>query len=77
MKVEGFSDVGWGEKSGFKKEKKFPHKKTHHEGEWNRGQEPQKGKSPNNSKARTSNPKEILSRRGFLLKRPNPRGMLL
>ncbi len=37
MKVEGFSDVGRGKKSGFKKENKFPHKKAHHEGEWNRG----------------------------------------
>jgi hypothetical protein len=27
--------VGWGEKSGFKKENKFPHKQAHHEGEWN------------------------------------------
>jgi hypothetical protein len=35
MKVEGFSDVGRGEKFGFKKENKFPHKKAHHEGEWN------------------------------------------
>jgi hypothetical protein len=34
MKVEGFLDVGWGEKSGFKKDK-FLHKKPHHEGEWN------------------------------------------
>ncbi len=37
MKVEGFLDVGWGEKSGFKKENKFHHKKARHEGEWNRG----------------------------------------
>jgi hypothetical protein len=34
-KVEGFLDVGQSEKSGFKKENKFPHKKTQHEGEWN------------------------------------------
>jgi hypothetical protein len=36
MKVKGFSDVGWGEKSRFKKEKKFFHKKARHE----RGMEP-------------------------------------
>ncbi len=30
MKVEGFSDVGRGEKSEFKKENKFLHKKAHH-----------------------------------------------
>ncbi len=35
MKMEGFLDVGWGEKSEFKKENKFFHKKAHHEGEWN------------------------------------------
>jgi len=35
MKMEGFSDVGRGEKFGFKKENKFPHKKARHEGEWN------------------------------------------
>jgi len=38
MKVEGFSDVGRGEKFEFKKDSKFPHKKARHEGEWNRGQ---------------------------------------
>jgi hypothetical protein len=37
MKVEGFSDVGRVEKSEFKKDNKFLHKKPHHEGEWNRG----------------------------------------
>ncbi len=36
--MEGFSDVGRGEKSGFKKDNKFFHKKPRHEGEWNRGQ---------------------------------------
>jgi hypothetical protein len=35
MKVEGFSDVGQGEKSRFKKDNKFLHKKPRHEGEWN------------------------------------------
>ncbi len=46
MKVEGFSDVGWGKKSKFKKENKFFHKKAHHEGEWNRGQDTLKGEKP-------------------------------
>jgi hypothetical protein len=46
MKVEGFLDVGQGEKSGFKKDNKFLHKKLQHEGEWNWGQErPKKDKS--------------------------------
>ncbi len=35
MKMEGFSNVEQGEKFVFKKEKKFPHKKACHEGEWN------------------------------------------
>jgi hypothetical protein len=46
MKVEGFSDVGRGEKSGFKKDNKFFHKKSHHEGEWNHGQESPKKDNP-------------------------------
>jgi len=36
-KVEGFSNVGRGEKLGFKEDNKFPHKKLRHDGEWNRG----------------------------------------
>ncbi len=39
------------------------------------GKTPQKGKSPNDSKARVSNPKEISLKRGLLSKRANPRGM--
>jgi hypothetical protein len=38
---------------------------------------PQRGKSLNNSKARVSNPREILSRRGLLSKGANPREMLV
>jgi hypothetical protein len=38
MKVENVSDVGRSDKSGFKKDNKFLHKKPRHEGEWNRGQ---------------------------------------
>jgi len=37
-KVENFSDVGRSDKSRFKKDNKFLHKKPRHEGEWNRGQ---------------------------------------
>ncbi len=46
MKVESFSNVGRGEKSRFKKDNKFPHKKARHEGEWNRGQNTSKGEKP-------------------------------
>ncbi len=38
---------------------------------------PQRGRSLNNSKARVLNPREILSRRGLLSKRANPREMLV
>jgi len=41
------------------------------------GKEAQGRKSLNNSKARVSSPKEILSRRGLLSKGANPRGMLV
>jgi hypothetical protein len=34
-KVENFSEVGQNDKSGFKKDNKFLHKKRRHEGEWN------------------------------------------
>jgi hypothetical protein len=37
-KAENFSDVGRSDKSGFKKDNKFLHKKPRHEGEWNWGQ---------------------------------------
>jgi len=42
-KVEGFSNVGQGEKFRFKKDNKFSHKKACHEGEWNQGQDVSKG----------------------------------
>jgi hypothetical protein len=35
VKVEGFSDVGRGEKFGFKRDSKFLHKKGCHERKWN------------------------------------------
>jgi hypothetical protein len=46
MKVEGFSDVGRGEKSGFKKDNKLFHKKSCHEGEWSRRHESLKKEKP-------------------------------
>jgi hypothetical protein len=60
MKMEGFSDVGQGEKSGFKKDNRFLHKKPRHEGNGTEGKITQERKSPNNSKAQGSNPKGIL-----------------
>jgi hypothetical protein len=46
LKVEGFSDVGWGEKSRFEKDNKLFHKKPCHEGEWNQGQESPRKEKP-------------------------------
>jgi hypothetical protein len=45
-------------------------------GNGTKGKTPQKGRSPNNSKARILNSKEILSRRGLLLKQSNLRGAM-
>jgi hypothetical protein len=38
------------------------------------GKTPQKGKSPNNFKARVSNPKEISSKKGFFQRGPTQGG---
>jgi hypothetical protein len=59
-KVEGFSDVGRGEKSRFKKDNKFPHKKPRHDGEWNRGQGSPTKDKPKQFQARGSNPRGTL-----------------
>jgi hypothetical protein len=59
-KVEGFSNVGRGEKFGFKKDNKFLHKKPRHGENGTKGKEAQQRTSPNNSKARGSNPKGTL-----------------
>jgi len=75
MKMEGFSDVGQGEKSGFKKDSKFPHKKAPHEREWNRGQDTSKGEKPKQFQGLGF--REILSIRGLLSKGANPREMLV
>jgi hypothetical protein len=77
VKVEGFSDVGQGEKFKFKKENKFHHKKARHEREWSRGQDTPKGESPNTSKVQGSNPKATSSRKGFPSKGANLKGMLM
>jgi hypothetical protein len=78
MKMEGFLDVGRGEKSKFKKENKFPHKKACAiKGNGTKGKTPRKGKNLNNFKVWVSNPKEILSRRGLFLKQTNLKGMLV
>jgi hypothetical protein len=76
MKVEGFSDVGQGEKSGFKKDNKFLHKKPRHEEEWNRGQESPRKEKPKQFQGSGFKPKGNFVKKGLLLKGANPREML-
>ncbi len=69
MKVEGFSDVGRGEKSGFKKDNKLLYKKARHEGEWNRGQDISKGERPKQFQGFGFKPKgNFIKKGGFLFK---------
>ncbi len=64
MKVEGFSDVGRGEKSGFKKDNKFFHKKPRHEGEWNQGQKSPRKEKPKQFQGSRFKPKGNFVKKG-------------
>jgi len=77
MKVEGFLDVGQGEKFRFKGIVSSFTRRHAMKGNGIEAKTPPKGKNLNNSKARVSNLKEILSKRGLLSKGANPRGMLV
>jgi hypothetical protein len=68
MKVEGFSDVGRGEKSGFKKENKFHHKKAWHKGEWNQGQDALEGERPKHFQGSGFKPKGNFVKKGVPFK---------
>jgi hypothetical protein len=73
-KVENFSDVGRSDKSGFKKDNKFLHKKPRHEGEWNQGQgSPTKDKSKQ-FQGLGSKPKMNFVKKGAPFKRSQPKG---
>ncbi len=74
MKVEGFSDVGRGEKSGFKKDNKFLHKKARHEGEWNRGQENPRKEKLKQFQGSGFKPKGIFLKKGASFKGSQPKG---
>jgi hypothetical protein len=74
MKVEGFSNVGQGEKSEFKKENKFLHKKACHEGEWNQGQDNSKGEKPKQFQGLEFKPKGNFIKKGVFLKTSQPKG---
>ncbi len=74
MKVEGFSDVGRGEKSEFKKDNKFLHKKPRHEGEWNQGQESPRKEKPKQFQGSGFKPKGNFVKKGASFKRSQPKG---
>jgi len=74
MKVEGFLNVGWGKKSVFKKENKFPHKKACHEREWNQGQDTSKGEKPKQFQGSGFKPKGNFVKKGVPLKGGQPKG---
>jgi hypothetical protein len=73
-KVEGFSDVGWGEKSGFKKDNKFLHKKPRHEGEWNQGQGSPTKDNPKQFQGSGFKPKGNFVKKGAPFKGSQPKG---
>jgi hypothetical protein len=73
MTVEGFLDVGWGEKSGFKKDK-FLYKKPRHEGEWNRGQYFSKGEKPKQFQGSGFKPKGNFVEKGASFIGSQPKG---
>jgi len=74
MKVEGFSDVGRGEKTRFKKDNKFPHKKARHEGEWNRRQNTSKGEKPKPFQGSRFKPKGNFVKKGAPFRASQPKG---
>jgi len=74
MKVEGFWDVGRGEKSGFRKDSKFLHKKARYEGEWNQGQDTSKGEKPKQFQGLGFKPKGNFVKKGASFKRSQPKG---
>ncbi len=74
MKVKGFSNVGWGVKSGFEKDNKFPHKKARHEGEWNRRQNTSKGEKPKQFQGSGFKPKGNFVKNRVPFKVSQPKG---
>jgi len=74
MKVEGFSNVGRGEKFEFKKDNKFLHKKPCHEGEWNRGQGSPRKEKPKQFQGLRFKPKGDFVKKGAPFKGSQPKG---
>ncbi len=74
MKVKNFLNVGRGEKSEFKKDNKFLHKKPRHEGEWNRGQDTSRGKKPKQFQGSGFEPKGNFVEKTAPFKVSQPKG---
>ncbi len=73
-KLENLSDVGWSDKSGFKKDNKFLHKKPRHEGEWNWGQGSPTKEKPKQFQSSGFKPKGGFVKKGAPLKGSQPKG---
>ncbi len=72
--MEGFSDVGWSEKFGFKKDNKFLHKKPRHDKEWNRGQGRLIKDKPKQSQGTRFKPRGNFVKKGAPFKGRQPKG---
>jgi hypothetical protein len=73
-KVESFSDVGRSEKSEFKKDNKFLHKKPRHDGEWNCGQRSPTKDMPKQLQGMGFKPKGNFVKKGAPFKGSQPKG---
>jgi hypothetical protein len=73
-KVENLSDVGRSDKSGFKKDNKFLHKKPGHKGEWNRGQGSPTKDKPKQFQGSGSKPKGSFVKKGAPFKGSQTKG---
>jgi hypothetical protein len=73
-KVENFSDVGQSDKSGFKKDNKFLHKKPRHEGEWSRGQGSPTKDKPKQFQGSGFKPEGNFVKNGVPFKGSQPKG---
>ncbi len=72
--MQNFSDVGRSDKSGFKKDNKFFHKKPRHEGEWNRGQGSPTKDKPKTIQGSGFKPKGSFEKKGAPSKGSQPKG---
>ncbi len=72
--MEGFLDVGRSEKSGFKKDNKFPHQKPRHDSEWNRGQGSPTKDKPKQFQGAGFKPKKNFMKKGAPFKGSQPKG---